>query len=198
MAANGEATDAELVRRTLDGDRSAARVLVCRLRSVIEQRSRSVLLRAHLLNQALLEDSMQDTLLSLFRDGCALLRRWSPEQNASLGPYVGQIATHVAMNVVAKVRRRSLQETPESDSAVERLPSPAASPETQTVARQLARALLEELDADERAMVVAYFGQGASAREVAERFGRSEHAVHVWANRIRARFTERWAEERRT
>ncbi len=196
-ATSAEGEDALLVRRTLDGDRAAARVLVRRLRTTIERRSRPVLLRARMLTQTLLEDATQDALLSLFRDDCALLRRWCPERNASLDPFVGQVATHVAMNLVAKVRRRARQETAESDSEVERAPCHAACPETNTAARQLARALLEELGSEERSMVVAYFAEGTSAKEVSERFGRSEHAVHVWANRLRARMTQRWAEERR-
>lgn len=191
-------SDRELVERALSGDPGACRALAERLRPTALRRIDGVLVRA-LRNGPLpvatvREDALQEFLYVVFKNDAALVRAWDPNRQARLAPYAGTIARNVARNVVAKHRRRLQYEAPSEDGSSERLSlAPASeSPERLASARQLAHALVSELDPEEREMVVAYFLERRGAKEIAERFGRTEHAVHVWANRMRRRLAERY------
>ena len=195
--ADPNVSDRELVRRALERDPDACRLLAERVKVTAQRRIDGVLVRAvrsgSLPLSTLREDALQEFLYTLFKDDAALLRAWDPERQARLAPYAGTIAVNVALNVVSKHRRRARNETPEDKETLDLTPSRRAddSPERVASARQLAQSLLRELDPEERAMVVAYFLERRGAKEVAERFGRTEHAVHVWANRLRARLSHR-------
>lgn len=194
-------TDADLVRRVLEKDPAACRQMVRRVTSVAERPIRRVLLRSARRAeasslQALKEDALQELLLTLFKDDAALLRRFDPEKNERLDPYVTAIARHVTMNVASKDGRRARREVMDDLETLERLPSETrpSDPQTLAEASELAEVLLRELEPDERDKVLAYFLDRMSAKEVAARFGGKEHAVHVWANRMRQRLQRRHAE----
>ena len=193
-------SDAELVRKALMSERAALRHLIDRIIPIAKPRIDGVIRRsfrrghkgisAHMLR----EDALQDFLFSLFKDDAALLRDWDPKRSAQLGPYIGAIAAHVALNAVAKHRRRLAHEQSPSEGLIEATASPYAvsSPEGKTAHRELTEALLKDLTPKDQAKVVAYFFERNSARELAEKFGGTAHAIHVWASRMRERLQAKY------
>ncbi|MEO1234130.1 MAG: sigma-70 family RNA polymerase sigma factor [Myxococcota bacterium] len=136
----------------------------------------------------LLEEAIQEAWSVLFREDAAQLRRWSPD-TGPLAPYLKQFARNSALNVLSKRRRRSQRE---ADDVAEERPAPQTSAETRVEHLQLAERLFDGLSERDMLAAVAYFVEGSTADELAERFGfTSGHAVHQWALRMRQKLRRR-------
>lgn len=179
-------SDEALVRATLAGNEEAERKLCARIAGYVRRRLQVMVARGcrGLDPAALQEDALQEFWVRLFQEDARLLREWSPEKGP-LRPWVVTIASNATLNVLAKQRRRTDREDLEED--MEPIPTTQPSQEARISARHLVARVLAALSPREQEMVMAYFAEGWTAKEVAHRFETTEHAVHVWASRVRKR-----------
>lgn len=139
--------------------------------------------------QDLIAEAVQDAWTTLFRDEAAPLRSWRPELGP-LAPFLRQFARNAALNVLARHRRHARWASDEVNEDETACPQDGA--ERRLEQQRMAARVLRALPEREASMVVAYFVEGATSGEVAERFGfPSGHAVHQWAFRTKKKLRDR-------
>jgi RNA polymerase sigma factor (sigma-70 family) len=104
--------------------------------------------------------------------------------HSNLGGLLCVIATH---SVVDRARRMKREISGQMD-ALAAVPDPRQrrSEEDMTADRLLAQQYLDRLTNDERTLVVLHL-EGSTFKELAEHFGRKEHQLRAWYNRILTR-----------
>jgi RNA polymerase sigma-70 factor (ECF subfamily) len=177
--------DAELNRlATLasDGDRRALDQLLGRIRPVVVQYCRAKIGTGMLGTQSA-EDVAQDTLLAV----CGALERWRPEKRVMAFIY-GIASNKVVDAFRAAGRDRSVPtETVPDEPDADHGPEQAAVHGSQV---EELRALLDELPAHHREILVLRVALGMSAAETARTVGSTSGAVRVTQHRALGKLRE--------
>ncbi len=186
--------DRRVVRRALDGDAQAVRLLVRRLTPVVQVRVARALLRRRAgakgrdVRQEV-ADLVQDTFVSLFENGGRRLRQWDPARGLSLEGFAGMVAEHVVASTLRSGRRNPWTEDP-TDPVDMPLGGPVQPhPERVVASREQLDALLDALrqrlsplgfDVFERLYV-----HEQSVADICRETGLSRDAVYQWRSRLR-------------
>ena len=179
------ATDAELIKRCLAGDRRSGRTLVDRLLPVIRARVRRCLGSA---TMGEIDDLVQEIWAGLLAKDGHQLRGWDADKGASLENYVGLIARRKTLNALehSRAQRRGAgQQAAELDEA----DGPPVRPSGVIYQRDQLVRLADHLRVHlpERGWLVfrLHFTDGHEVPEVARALNVSAQVVYNWVFRIR-------------
>jgi len=177
-------SEAELARRCRRGDPAAWRALVQRFTPLVYR-----LARRMLRHQAEAEDVSQEVFLRMHRS----FHSYDPTR--PLAPWVARTTYHAALRRLEATSRRALAGEPACDDPLlalpdERRPSPEEAAASGEASALLERAL-DELPAQDRALLELRYGEGLSDAEVAEAAGMPVGTVKTRLLRARARL-RRW------
>jgi RNA polymerase sigma-70 factor (ECF subfamily) len=178
--ATNELTDAELIIRTGDGDRSAFEVLYRRYARPVF----GLALR-RLGDRGRAEDAVQETFASIWRAA----RTYKPERGPG-GPWLYAVARNAIVDR-SRARTELPVETPEEESLTAGPPEQA---EAGWVAWRVHRAL-EELNQNERSVIELAYWSGLSQSEVAEYLGIPLGTVKTRTRAALARLSDLLEEE---
>ena len=136
------------------------------------------------------EDAAQETFLRAYKS----MKRYDPKR--SFSTWLLSIAAHYCID---QIRRRRYQLVSIEDLPVPDLPDHKPSVETSLSRREeqrRIRALLQVLDATDRAAVVMYYWYDFSYNEIAEALTLTVSAVKSRLHRARRKMAEAWIEEK--
>jgi RNA polymerase sigma-70 factor, ECF subfamily len=177
VAAAEPLTDAEVVRRVVDGDTALFEILVRRYNQRVYRAVRAVLR-----GDDEVEDVMQQAYLSAFRNLGQFAER------AQFSTWLIRIAVNEAL---ARLRKRGRvmweMEIPEMESS---MPSPEEQAQTSQI-RAVVEQELDALPATYRTVLVLRDVEGLSTAEAAEALGVSEDVVKTRLHRARGMVRER-------
>ncbi len=170
-------SEAELARRCRRGDPEAWRALVVRFTPLVYR------LGVRMLRDGTeAEDVSQEVFLRMHRS----LDGYDPTR--PLAPWVARTAYHACLRRLEGARRRELADDPDAVAAV---PDPAAPTPEQAAAGGEASALLlralDDLPAQDRALLDLRYREGLSDAEVSEATGMPVNTVKTRIFRARAR-----------
>lgn len=132
------------------------------------------------------EDAAQETFLRAYKN----FRRYDPQR--SFSTWLLSIAAHYCID---QIRKRRMTVVGIEDLPVPDLPDYSPGPEAQTGEReqqQRIRALLDVLDATDRAAVVMYYWYDFSYREISEALSLTESAIKSRLHRARRSMAKSW------
>ena len=179
MSEQMEWTDEAIVRRVLQGDSAAYRLIVERYQDLVYSCALTITA-----NTADAQDAAQDAFIRLYRH----LAQFDPQR--PLKPYLMRIAVNCSRNIVAARRPwQPLEEMPEPAAAPELAPSPAAAA-VRTERRAEVRELVSHLPQTLREVCSLFYLADHSCKEVAEILQMSETAVKVALHRARKKLLE--------
>jgi RNA polymerase sigma-70 factor, ECF subfamily len=177
-----ELVGADLLRRVLARDESAARELVRALHPLVAR-----IVRAHLPRRVDEEDLQQEVFMKVF----AHLPRY--ESTAPVQHWVSRIAVNTCLNALRHERRRPELRSADLGETHARLlfeqeadPAPASAATART-ARELLQHVMSQLKPADRLLINWLELEELSAREVSQRTGWSVPVIKVRAFRARAR-----------
>lgn len=175
----GQASDGDLVRRTLAGEQQAFEVLVQRYRRLVFRVIRGIVPGAEV------EDIGQEAFLRAYRS------LGQVKHGGSVGPWLARIAVNLCYDHLRRLRwrqERSFSELgPEETMVLDRLARDegALREVDRLFLRDLAEKLLGRLAPQDRAVLLLKEREGMETREVAEILGCSEVAVRLRLFRAR-------------
>jgi RNA polymerase sigma-70 factor (ECF subfamily) len=175
----GQASDGDLVRRTLTGEQQAFEVLVHRYRRLVFRVIRGMVPDAEV------EDIGQEAFLRAYRS----LGR--VQQGSSVGPWLVRIAVNLCYDHLRRLRWRQERVFadlgPEETTVLDRLArdESALGDIDRLFLRDLAEKLLGQLAPQDRAVLLLKEREGMETREVAKMLGCSEMAVRLRLFRAR-------------
>lgn len=175
----GQASDGDLVRRTLAGEQQAFEVLVHRYRRLVFRVIRGMVPGAEV------EDIGQEAFLRAYRS------LGQVQQGSSVGPWLARIAVNLCYDHLRRLRWR--QERffsdlgPEETTVLDRLvrDERALGDIDRLFLRNLAEKLLGQLAPQDRAVLLLKEREGMETKEVAKILGCSEVAVRLRLFRAR-------------
>lgn len=175
----GQASDGDLVRRTLAGEQQAFEVLVHRYSRLVFRVIRGMVPGAEV------EDIGQEAFLRAYRS------LGQVQQGSSVGPWLARIAVNLCYDHLRRLRWR--QERffsdlgPEETTVLDRLvrDERALSDIDRLFLRNLAEKLLGQLAPQDRAVLLLKEREGMETKEVAKLLGCSEVAVRLRLFRAR-------------
>lgn len=175
----GQASDGDLVRRTLAGEQQAFEVLVHRYRRLVFRVIRGMVPGAEV------EDIGQEAFLRAYRS------LGQVQQGSSVGPWLARIAVNLCYDHLRRLRWR--QERffsdlgPEETTVLDRLvrDERALGDIDRLFLRDLAEKLLGQLAPQDRAVLLLKEREGMETKEVAKILGCSEVAVRLRLFRAR-------------
>jgi len=162
-------TDEELMRRYVEGDSSAFRMLFERYGPILLR-----LTRRHLRDEELAQEIVQQTFFQLHR------ARHDFRQDSRLRPWVLTIAMNLVREHWRRQKRRKMSELDETKHAA---PEPVRSPMEASQRVQQLREAMSKLPESQRIVVELHWFQERPFSEVAEIVGSTEGAVRVRAHR---------------
>ena len=175
----GQASDGDLVRRTLAGEQQAFEVLVHRYRRLVFRVIRGMVPGAEV------EDIGQEAFLRAYRS------LGQVQQGSSVGPWLARIAVNLCYDYLRRLRwrqERSFSELGSDETTVlDRLvrDESALGEIDRLFLRDLAEKLLGQLTPQDRAVLLLKEREGMETREVARILGCSEMAVRLRLFRAR-------------
>ena len=174
-----QASDGDLVRRTLAGEEQAFEVLVHRYRRLVFRVIRGMVSGAEV------EDIGQEAFLRAYRSLGQI------QQGSSVGPWLARIAVNLCYDHLRRLRwrqERSFSELgPEETTVLDRLARDerALGEIDRLFFRNLAEKLLGQLAPQDRAILLLKEREGMETKEVAKILGCSEVAVRLRLFRAR-------------
>jgi RNA polymerase sigma-70 factor (ECF subfamily) len=185
--------DRALVRRALDGDPSAAKILVRRLMPIVHARVGWFLTKARGRSPSPSdhEDLTQEIWLQLMKDNGHRLRAFDPARGATLEGFVGTIAhNEAAKKLEYETREKRGGKSAQVDAeSLERVAATDGTPEETALANDLAARLKEHVlgTFPERGRLVYLylFVDGHPPEEVARILSVSTQVIHNWQHKIR-------------
>jgi RNA polymerase sigma-70 factor (ECF subfamily) len=170
-------SEAELARRCRRGDPVAWRALVTRFTPLVYR-----LARRMLRDGAEAEDVSQEVFLRMHRS----FESYDPTR--PLAPWIARTTYHACLRRLESAARRSVSGDPEALSAVpdELRPSPEDAAASGEASALLLRAL-DDLPAQDRALLDLRYQEGLSDAEVAEAAGMPVNTVKTRLHRARGR-----------
>lgn len=183
-------TTAALLRRTLDGERAAGRVLLDRLLPVVHAR---VWRRLRGVPGLGLDpaDLVQETLASLFADDARVLRQYDPARGASPENFVGLVAERMAGRLIehARAQRRGGGQAgvslDDAQGAADEAPGAARRVEDQDLVRRFAEHVEATLPERGRLVFRLLYLDEFSPPEVATALNVNLQVVYNWQHRVR-------------
>jgi len=175
----GQASDGDLVRRTLAGEQQAFEVLVHRYSRLVFRVIRGMVPGAEV------EDIGQEAFLRAYRS------LGQVQQGSSVGPWLARIAVNLCYDYLRRLRwrqERSFSELGSDETTVlDRLvrDESALGEIDRLFLRDLAEKLLGQLTPQDRAVLLLKEREGMETREVARILGCSEMAVRLRLFRAR-------------
>ena len=175
----GQASDGDLVRRTLAGEQQAFEVLVHRYSRLVFRVIRGMVPGAEV------EDIGQEAFLRAYRS------LGQVQQGSSVGPWLARIAVNLCYDHLRRLRwrqERSFSELgPEETTVLDRLvrDERALGDIDRLFLRNLAEKLLGQLAPQDRAVLLLKEREGMETKEVAKILGCSEVAVRLRLFRAR-------------
>ena len=175
----GQASDGDLVRRTLAGEQQAFEVLVHRYSRLVFRVIRGMVPGAEV------EDIGQEAFLRAYRS------LGQVQQGSSVGPWLARIAVNLCYDHLRRLRwrqERSFSELgPEETTVLDRLARDerALGDIDRLFLRNLAEKLLGQLAPQDRAILLLKEREGMETKEVAKILGCSEVAVRLRLFRAR-------------
>jgi len=175
----GQASDGDLVRRTLAGEQQAFEVLVHRYRRLVFRVIRGMVPGAEV------EDIGQETFLRAYRS------LGQVQQGSSVGPWLARIAVNLCYDHLRRLRwrqERSFSDLgPEETTVLDRLVQDESTLRDidRLFLRDLAEKLLGQLAPQDRAVLLLKEREGMETKEVARILGCSEVAVRLRLFRAR-------------
>lgn len=180
-----EASDVELVARTVGGDEGAFEELFRR------HRRRVALIAGRFFRQ---REQIEEVVQESFTKAFFALADFSSRQDASFASWIARITFNSCYDELRRLKRRpesALSDVTEGEGAWlrERLRSDEAGGgvESEAVSRDLAAKLLARLEPEDRIVLVMLDAEGLSVAEIAGLLGWSVSKVKVRAHRARAR-----------
>ena len=177
-----DATDSDLVQRTLAGDSRGFEILVRRHERLIFR-----IAGGFLRDRAEVEDVAQEAFMRAF----AALDRFRP--GAEFGPWIAQIATRVCYDRLRSRQRQAQvawEDLPPAEQEAVQVLSGADPGPDRMAARDLAGRLLEELPPKDRQALMLVDALGYSGPEAAKMLGCSALAVRLRLHRARRAMRE--------
>lgn len=174
-----QASDGDLVRRTLAGEEQAFEILVHRYRRLVFRVIRGIVPSAEV------EDIGQEAFLRAYRS------LGQVQQGSSVGPWLARIAVNLCYDHLRRLRwrqERSFSELgPEETTVLDRLArdDSALGNIDRLFLRDLAEKLLGQLAPRDRAVLLLKEREGMETKEVAKILGCSEIAVRLRLFRAR-------------
>jgi RNA polymerase sigma-70 factor (ECF subfamily) len=133
------------------------------------------------------EDAAQEVFVRLF------FERGKFAGRSRYSTWLHGVAIRTCLTLRRSRTRRRRRESPEAADAgmAEMHADPQASPETAVDAAHDARAILEQLDEEDRALVLMRFAENHDYEELAEMFGSTSGALRMRISRIREKLAAR-------
>ncbi len=192
--------DAALLQWVIAGDETGTRAFLERFRGLIARTAQLAAERSGVrLSADELRDVMGEVSLNLVANDCRRLRLYDATRGSSVSTWVGVIAVSTTRDFMRRARRRPATPTPEEE--LDRVASPAPSPEAVVLDREhraIAQRALASLSARDREFVELYFGAALAPEAVADRLGVSVATVYSKKAKITARLEALVAESRAT
>jgi RNA polymerase sigma-70 factor (ECF subfamily) len=183
------------LRRALEGDSVAARVLVDSLAPVVHARvARSILRSGTRRRQGRdlrqdVEDFTQEVFAFLFADKGKALRSWEPTRGLSLANFVGLVAEHQVASLLRSGRRSPWTDEPVADEDLQAAAGTAANTDERVHSREVLSALHERLQAELTPRGSILFQlllvEERPVEEVCRQTALNSDAVYAWRSRLR-------------
>jgi RNA polymerase sigma-70 factor (ECF subfamily) len=181
--------DAALLAWVIDGDEAGTRAFLERFRGLIVRTAQVTAERVGVrLGTDELRDVVGEVSLNLIAHDRRRLRLYDASRGSSVSTWIGVIVVSTTRDYLRRARRRPATPTPEEE--LDRVASPAPSPEAVILdkqRRQLAQQALAQLSPRDREFVELYFGAALTPEGVAEALGVSVATVYSKKAKITAR-----------
>lgn len=189
------ASEGDLIRAALRGERPAIDALVDLLTPVIQARAARLLLRrAGAGGRDVgrdVEDLTQEVFLSLFQDDGRLLRSWDAARGLSLQNFVGLIAHRQVVSLLRGGKVRPFAEDPTRDDELAALAdaeSPGEDLEARIASKEALEALLDQVRLSLSPRALELFHRMMVVDEPVERLreslGMTPNALYTWRSRF--------------
>ncbi len=183
--------DRDLIRDALEGQAAATRMLVRRVRPVVQTEVAHLLMRCAPAQgrsaRQEVEDLVQEVFTRLWDDDGRLLRQWAPERGRSLDSWVRLVARSRALDLLRSRRRTPWADEPTEDAELDRQPSTESTGATVIARDALARLqarLQAKLTDRDWLLFLAVVVEQTPVKQVAAETGMSPDAIYQWRSRF--------------
>lgn len=193
------------IRRAVEGDEEAMRILVSVLRPVVQAEVAWTLHRYRPADRRYdvaqeVADLVQEVFISLLEKDGHALRAWDPARGRNLTSFVKLLTRHQVASILRSGRRCPWTEEPTNVDDLRLTPTP--SHEGRVSSRQAAGVLMERLRTalNPRGMMLfeSLFVEERDVDDVCREFGMTREAIYAWRTRTRRQLKQisaRWAVE---